>query len=377
MNVILNLLPIRQGGGVQVALDFLEQASVYGHKHRWFVVCREGMPFAQYNSGHVSVVRVIKDNVASRLCFEVVGGAPLVRRVAADVVYTLFGTQWYRVSVPQVVGCAYSNLFYPEIDFWGRLPFHRRIVKFAIDHYRRTRLRHSDVRIFETESLAGRCVAQMGLDADTTVSVDPSVSSFVGPSRFHKDTAARCELIPTKPSILCISGYHPNKNIDVLIRSLPYLDSNVHLVLTLPPQDPGTRSLMHLARNLGVHERIVNVGPVPPEGCVELYRRCSVAVLASTLESVSNMIVEAWSMGLPLVITDLEWARGFCGSAASYFELQNEADLAIKVNQVLQKPKLALKLANYGLHRLSQLPTSKERFLRYVSILERATDQSQ
>ena len=50
MRIILNLIPLKTGGGVQVALDFLKQAESYGKDHQWFIVARKNGPFSDYKS---------------------------------------------------------------------------------------------------------------------------------------------------------------------------------------------------------------------------------------------------------------------------------------------------------------------------------------
>jgi hypothetical protein len=92
VNVMINLLPLRAGGGVQVALDFLRQAAMYGGAHNWLIVSRKNSPFSELS--HPENIRhchEVQDNLFSRLEFEYLGCNLLTRKYQVDVVYAQFG----------------------------------------------------------------------------------------------------------------------------------------------------------------------------------------------------------------------------------------------------------------------------------------------
>ena len=318
---MVNLLPLKTGGGVQVALDFLRQAAMYGVNHEWFIVVRKDSQFLNVElSDNMQIVYSVPDNLLARLYFEYFGCKSLIQQYEVDAVYTQFGPHWPGSGVLNIAGCAYSNLFYPELDFWGKLPIFKKLLKKIIDSQRLKRILSADVRIFETEDLAQRAIGQYGLDPDTVTFVRAAVSSLVSEEMVHESTAEKCENLPAGYKILLLSGYHPNKNIEFLVDVAEVLKEqkvdNIRFVLTLPEDIPSTRNLLHRAGQLGVASYIYNFGPVPQEGCCELYRSCDAAVLPSTLESFSNMIAESWAMKRPLMISDLSWCRSLCGDGA-------------------------------------------------------------
>lgn len=376
---MVNLLPLKTGGGVQVALDFLDQAALYGKKHRWLIVCREHMPFLKGTAKNIQVVCTVKDNLQSRMFFEKYYSRNIIKTYRPDVIYTQFGPHWgQRSSVPNVVGCAYSNLFYPEIDFWGRLPFTTRLWKRFIDSMRRGSVLSADCKIFETEDLARRAIDQYALDPDSVYYVKPAASSLVTPEKVHKETKNICKSIPNGYRILLLCGYHPNKNIDTAIKALAEIcrrgEISTYLVLTLPENLKGTKQLLALAKDLDVVKNIVNLGPVPQEGCVELYKTCDISVLPSTLESFSNVIAESWNMGIPLLMTDMDWSRSMGGQGAMYFLHRDWKDLADKILKIKKNDELKNMLVDNGCKELKKYSSPKQRFLQYQDILERVVN---
>src|SRR5262249_30047247 len=112
-------------------------------------------------------------------------------------------------------------------------------------------------------------------------------------------------------------------------------------------------------------------GPVTQQGCAELYRACDAVILPSQLESFSNTIAESWTMGKPLLIGDLPWARALCGSAATYFSYASATSAAERILELREDPALCERLASCGRAQLAHYPTSEQRFRQYLDILER------
>ncbi len=379
MKVLLNFLPLKTGGGVQVALDFIKNVDQYGKEYDWYIVCRTNSPFKKYiTNSRISLTTEVKDNFLSRVWFEYIGCKKIIKTIQPNVIYTQFGPQWPGANCIQIAGCAYSNLFYPELNFWGKLPFHQRIIKYIIDHIRLKRILSVDIRIFETEDLANRAKEQYNLASSSVYYVRSAPSSLVSKSSIHDKTAKRCKNLPAGYKILLISSYHPNKNIEFLVETAAKLESRDHdddtlFILTLPKNDPKTNKIMQLAKQLGVEHRIYNFGSVPQEGCSELYKVCNATILPSTLESFSNMIAESWIMKKPLLISNLSWSKTLCGNGAIYYGFLDSSSLIDSVITLKNDAKLESEIIHNGLMELDKYPTSKERFLSYLQIINQST----
>ena len=138
----------------------------------------------------------------------------------------------------------------------------------------------------------------------------------------------------------------------------------------LPPSKEETKHLLARAHEQGVAEYIYNFGPVPHEGCAEIYRECDAVILPSSLESFSNTIAEAWAMQKPLVISDLDWARSCCGEGAVYIRYRDSDDIARKLIMLKESPEYAKAIIEAGRRMQSTYPTSRERFAQYLELIE-------
>jgi glycosyltransferase involved in cell wall biosynthesis len=377
--ILLNLLPLKTGGGVQVALDLLEQIGRDSKGHRWAAIARSGSPFeqARYRRGLSSLITV-PDNLLARSVTELFYGTFLASRLKVDVIYTVFGPHLMWARKPQVVGCAYSNLFYPEVDFWKGLPPAARLRRELIDRYRLWRARHADLLLVETAQIAERAVAIRGFNPGRVRYLKPAVSSLVSGNGGHPETAERVSVVGNGFTVLSLSGYHPNKNLTVVPEVLKCLEINygitdVNFLMTMQ-DSPGTSRLLEEARRLGVIDRIHNIGPIPHAGCVEAYSRANAVLVTSRLESFTNNVPEAWEMRRPLIMPDLDWARGICGDAALYAGFNKPADIAEAIVRLRNDPELVQRLTEEGSRTLGTYPSSPERFSLLVEILLEASE---
>jgi glycosyltransferase involved in cell wall biosynthesis len=375
MRIVLNLLPLKTGGGVQVASDFIKYLATLDDQHEWHAVARKGMPFLAGGASTVfKSITEVEDTIWHRVAFETLFGRKLSRRLRADVVYTIFGPQWFGVRCPSVVGCAYSNLLYPEVFFWQDLPLRARIIRYGIDWYRKRRLLVADGAIFETDDLAARAVSLLKMEKERVTCVRPKPSSLVVAEECK--TMANSTLIgrPDGFYVLVLVGYHPNKRLHLIAESLRTLHEmghmDIYFIVTLP-SSPDVERLFDVARRYGVRDWIINVGQVVPSDCAGLYQVSDAVLVASRLESFSNTISEAWQMEVPLIACDQQWAKQICNRAALYFAFDSASELARQICRLKNDSVLRDQLKHDGREALTAYPDSATRYTQIMAFLEK------
>ncbi len=375
LSIILNLLPLKTGGGVQVALDFINQINKSNSLHSWYIVCRKNSVFEKAASDKISILHTVKDSLFNRLLFEYVYCNKVVKKVSPDLIYTQFGPHWPSSNFLNIVGCAYSNLCYPELDFWGKLPFHKKMIKKFIDYCRLKRLLAADVRIFETEDLANRAKRIYSLSDNSVFYVKPAVSSLVTKSCFHNQTAEKVKNLPGDFNVLLLSGFHPNKNFDFLASIAQQLKqkkpkNKICFILTIPENQQEVIDFFHQLEEKNVQGYFYNIGPIPQAGCSEVYRKCEAVILPSRLESFSNNIAEAWAMEKPLITSHQDWTKSICADGALYYKYDDSTDAANTIIRLSENSELYNTAIKEGEKQLSTYPDSRGRFLEYLKIIE-------
>jgi len=134
--------------------------------------------------------------------------------------------------------------------------------------------------------------------------------------------------------LLYVGQLNSNKRIDVLLRALAVLPSNVLLDLVYHIGQL-EQDLRRLAASLGLDGRVRFVGPLAPPQLCDAYQRCDVFVLPSRAESLPTVLIEAMLCGTPVVATDVGGVRDELGPFGQVVPANRPDDLAQAIERVL------------------------------------------
>jgi len=376
---VLNALNIRCGGGLQKVSSFLSTlSSLANEPDRCLVIARKGVPICDICAVAGLSRCEVTDTNLGRLWFELfcrnrlskeavclnLGGLAMMRGAA------------YFVNISE---CAFSNLFYPEIDFWGYLGRAAKAKKRLIDAYRRFAVARSDYWIFQTEAIRRRAVGLCGFPRNRVCVVSPSPSHLVSPQRVDPSLAEGFDrALPNCFRFLFLNGAQPNKRIHCLpaiaqaMRSLGLRD--FCFVSTMPERHSYTVSVEQGFEEFGGSAHFTNIGPVPAEAVSSLLHTTDAVCTFSRLESFSNNFVEAWKMQRSLVVTDADWARESCGTGALYVDPENAVDTAHTLAEIMADATLRSSLVREGTKRLAEFPSPEEKTRLYLECIDRAKE---
>ncbi|HEY3908734.1 MAG TPA: glycosyltransferase [Stellaceae bacterium] len=107
------------------------------------------------------------------------------------------------------------------------------------------------------------------------------------------------------PQALALGRLHPNKGFDLLLAAIAETRA---VRLAIAGDGPLRGSLERLAANLGIAERVSFLGW--REDVSELLAGADLLVCPSVLEPLGNVVIEAWSAGLPVVATRSDGPAG-------------------------------------------------------------------
>ncbi|MCA9366408.1 glycosyltransferase family 4 protein, partial [Candidatus Kaiserbacteria bacterium] len=171
----------------------------------------------------------------------------------------------------------------------------------------------ADVIITVSEEIAG--LYRMGFGGNTKVEVVYNSPKF----EFSDKTInirTKLGLNSKVPLMVYVGGFLPNRGIEELIDSLPFLsDFNLACV----GHDPAGQatSLAQKARDLGFGDKVFFLDPVAPEDVVPFIRTADVGVYAiqnvckSYDYSMPNKLFEMVFAGLPVAVSNLTSVRNF------------------------------------------------------------------
>ena len=123
---------------------------------------------------------------------------------------------------------------------------------------------------------------------------------FSAPSDWHLvDEVCRRYQLPRR-YVLCVGSVEERKNAMLLVRALPLLPADVHVVLVGRPTKYSQQVVAEAGR-LGVAHRLHLLHGVPDEHLPAIYAGAEVFAYPSRYEGFGIPIIEAVSMGLPVV----------------------------------------------------------------------------
>ncbi len=111
----------------------------------------------------------------------------------------------------------------------------------------------------------------------------------------------RLGLLKDEKIIIYVGRLDKEKNLDVLVESLPYVNKEVKAKLVLVGNGSELQRLKALANDLGVKTYILFKGEIPYEQLPNVYRAGDVFAIPSAIETQSCVVLEASSSGLPTV----------------------------------------------------------------------------
>jgi glycosyltransferase involved in cell wall biosynthesis len=373
--VVLNLLPIAKGGGLQNGMSFLRTLSG-DHERRatTTVVCRDRTPLAEFCRKENLVSEIVPQGTVGRIRGEI---NRFLICSDARICLTLFGAPIFSTKnrMISVCGCAYSNLFYPELDFWNYLKGLRYWTKQFVDSLRRRTLQKADLWIFETEVLRLRAINLCSFPANRAVVIKMAPSGFV--RKDYVDPAKRAEFarkLPRGFRLLMLAGAHPNKRQAVLphlIEELRKIDAGPFVfITTMNDRDEYAKTVIAEIHAAGLHSEFCNIGPVAAQDCASLIEACDAMLCFSRLESFSNNFVEAWAMRKPLIVTDADWARDACRNGALYVDPTNPQKAASVIKQLIAKVSTQRELIAEGEECLGSYNTPESKYREYWKVID-------
>jgi glycosyltransferase involved in cell wall biosynthesis len=195
-------------------------------------------------------------------------------------------------------------------------------------------------------------IQTIGLDP-SRIDVTPLGVGEPGPDPADEHELRKKLALGDAPFLLVVAQKQPHKNLPSVIRALPELDSNVHLVLAGAPA-PHERELHQLTRSLGVEDRVRFVDWVADRELNALYRGARAFVLPSFIEGFGLPVLEAMRHGTPVACSKQSALPEVAGDAALLFDPRDQQSVTDGVRRVLGDERLRAELIAAGLERVRE-----------------------
>lgn len=368
--------PLSVGGGVQVAIAFLEnlmsRASLQEDDLEWGAVIPYGMramlPDGMTDDPRIRYISKRSKADVARIALQL---PAMLRPFAPDIVFTVFGPAYFKAHVPHVVGFALPNLIYPRD---GILRDAAGPLAPVQDYFKRQLVRRADHHLVETETVRRRLSATLGIDAGRISVIPNGLNPLL--ARHPATPLPRTG----KFAILVPSAYYRHKNLEIIPEVALRLEQLVPAAdfefrMTLPEGSAPLAAIQREAASKGVGERVSTLGVLRLDGLAQAYREASAVMLPTLREASTAVYPESFHFARPLVTSDMDFTRELCADAAMFASSRDASDYAMKLAELIrtrQEGTIADELVAAGRRRLAtSYPSPEEKFERTVEVLRR------
>jgi glycosyltransferase involved in cell wall biosynthesis len=162
---------------------------------------------------------------------------------------------------------------------------------------------------------------------------------------------ARMLSVPEDRRILYVGGSGPYKNLEILVAALPGLRRRL----------PGLTLFVTLAAEhaLCATEGVVGLGYLSGPELTEAYEEATALVMPSLVETVGLPLLEAMSVGTPVLAADRPYAREVCRTAAEFFDPRQPKELEEIAHSLLSDKVRLGQLRLAGMDRTKNLKADR------------------
>ena len=147
-------------------------------------------------------------------------------------------------------------------------------------------------------------------------------------------------------NLICVGSIIPRKNIESCIKTLSYLDEkwNLSIVGKYKKSDPYTHSLHNLIDDLNLGHRVKFLGQIKDNNnLIKILLNSQIYICLSHYEGYGMANVEAATLGLPLVVSDLPVFReNLKGFKRKYVNVDNCQEIAKAIEDLFEDQTVRL-----------------------------------
>jgi len=368
MRILYSVPGLKKGGATQVALSIISEFKKFPDNEYHICINKVLEPNLDIESFGANFIFYIFDwdfLKPTQISERAKKMLKIEKEIKPDIVFSNTGPIYWRPKSTTIIGYNLGLFLYPETPYLNTFSTKRKI-KYTLKKYVQNKFfkREADIVITQTDDVNQRVRKVLGKEKVFTIT--NNCSTFFWEFSQYRPIIGKKK--DGKIRLLTITAYYSHKNLEIIPSVIEALTekgiNNVEFVLTLKDED------YQRVIPEEYHSKVCNVGFVEPKDAPSLYCECDVMFLPTLAECFSASYPEAMIMGLPIVTTDLGFARGICGNAGLFFEPMNGADAADKIKTLIDNTALYEVLVAKGKKELQKFDLPSERARKILQLAE-------
>jgi glycosyltransferase involved in cell wall biosynthesis len=369
--IFIDCSNLRVGGGIQVALSFLYDLSAMEIENTFTVVLSpeigkllEKDKFEKHFSFFQMQRKNYSNILARRKAVKVIED-----NEKPNVIFTLFGPSYHKSNAPKIVGYAIPHYIYENSPFFKMISLKEKLRLFMMKKIQIQMFKkNSDKLIFETSDAQQLFCMKYKFNIENTFVIPNSLNQvFLKPLLWE---SLPFKLDPTY-RILCLSANYKHKNLAIIPKVIDSLigDYGIENFRFIISQNQDQLNFENKYDNY-----IDCVGNVPLEQVPSLYKSVDLLFMPTLLEVFSTTYLEAMFMKVPIVTSNLSFAKDVCRDAALYFNPMDAKNAAEMITTMIKNGNVRKEKIGSGLRNLKRFNTSKERTNEYLEVIKKTIE---
>ena len=289
----------------------------------------------------------------------------LEAKIAPNLVFSVFGPVYWRPKSPHIAGFAAgwainpNSIAYSVLDVKTRIKI--KLTNWVKLHY--INRKEADKYFVETEVVKELFAQHSKTKLDDI---------FVASNTFGDQYNGIVNPHPVFDTLNCkdffkfitISANYPHKNLISIKTIVPLLKEKglkVKFFVTLSTED-------YDANFSELKDNVINLGIIKSVDCPAYYKGCDALYLPTLLESFTASYPEAMKMKVPILTSDLDFARNICDEAALYCDTLNPVKIVDAIESLISSEDLRNDLIGKGIERLKHFDSASERAKKYLDL---------
>jgi glycosyltransferase involved in cell wall biosynthesis len=363
--LLIDFSPLKAGGGVQIALNFLDYISQSDEFSNVIVLISDKFPLT--NNIHSKFKQIVlSSSPIKRILAENFKLKKVIEKEKITHIFTFFGPGLPKFkNVRQIVSVAYPIICYDDSPYWEHISFKVKVLKKIYNIFRLNRISKADSVIVETTTMQSRLAKALKLPPDHFKVISPVPTSYVKNNKFMQNSSS-CRF-------LVLSGLAEHKNIWRLIGVATIAQQKrlpIKFIITCDKSLFVNKYKKFLdSETDDILTYFEFKGSVPQDKIQQLYNSSDALINISDLESFSNNYMEAWLAAKPIIASDRDFSHNILGESALYVDPHDCDNIFDTLNLFINDSSLAKKLTAKGKEKLKALPSIEKRWAEVKEII--------
>lgn len=327
MKILIDNSNLFAGGGIQVANSFINDLKEINESNNIYHIIQSPNSAKSIDKNKFSknfIFYDLDDETTKYKTKRIKKVKEIENKISPNSIFVTFGPSYHKSSFPKIVGFAIPYIIYSDSPFFEKISFIEKLKYKGLDILKRKMfIKNSDVLIFETDN-SRKIFLQKTKYINPTYTVGNTLNSIFNRKEDWKEILIQ----KTDLNILFLTANYAHKNIQIIpqiIDEILQINKNINFKFYISV----TKEELNFDEKYNHY--IQYLGRVVQEKIPSLYSQMDIVLMPTLLEIFSTTYLEAMYMQVPIIASDMGFARDICWDSALFCSPLNAKDYAEKI----------------------------------------------